>query len=248
MSGGQHTRAPSILVVDDEPALRSALAFDFELRDFRVFEAEHGKHAMEILEKVGDIDVVLTDVLMPVMGGVELLEGIRSAKFEQPGVVFLTGYSELTLEVAHDRGADAFFGKPFDRDTLIRTVDRLVLPPRERWKSPSPPGAGARRLVHAKVDSFASENAGFRLGHGGFFLSSDLAPGLHVRQELEIRIELDSLALEGVGRVVWSRTPAKNSELPAGAGVEWLSLSDRSMKVLLDELDIERLRPYIPLA
>jgi CheY-like chemotaxis protein len=245
------SRPPSILVVDDEPALRSALAFDFELRDFRVLQADHGERAMGILESDRDIDIVLTDVLMPVMGGVELLERIRaSTSFRQPGVVFLTGYSELTLEDAHHRGADAFFGKPFERSALIRAVDRLLLPVRDRWKSGTPASdtgaATARRLIQAKITEPDSHAAGFRLGHGGFFLSLEVASGLYVGQDVDVQVELGGVHLEGTVRVLWVRTPTKNPGVRAGSGLEWLSLTEPSIHALLEVLGTQRLKPYVP--
>ncbi len=244
----KQARPPSILVVDDEPALRSALAFDFELRDFRVLQAENGRRALDALESDRDIDIILTDVLMPVMSGVELLAQARSlTSLRQPGFVFLTGYSELTLEDALDRGAEAFFGKPFDRSTLIATVDRLLLPPRERWKQP--PSRSARRPLHrieGSVSGSESPNGSISLGRGGFFVSADLAPGLFLKQELEFQISVGSTVLEGTGRVAWVRGSTKTTELPAGAGVEWLGLTDPSLDALFNRLGTERLRSYVP--
>ncbi len=242
----QPARRPTILVVDDESALRLALAFDFELRDFRVLQAENGRQALEILESDQDIDIVLTDVLMPVMGGVELLTQIRSSnRFRQPGVVFLTGYSELTLEDAHDRGAEAFFGKPFERIALIEAVDRLLLPPQERWKQ-SPGSSSARRRIHVRTTAKDSPHASVRLGRGGFFLSAEVAQGFHMREEIDVHLEFGSVSLEGRGRVLWLRTPSKAAVLRPGAGVEWLSVSEPSLRELLEKLGTQRLRAYVP--
>lgn len=120
------TTAPSrqtILVVDDEPLIRELCAD--VLDTFTVIEATEGTEALQILGKE-DIHLVLTDVKMPGLSGIELLEQIKQERPDRP-VILMTGYSDkgLILE-ALKAGADDFISKPIDILQLSTTVDKVM--------------------------------------------------------------------------------------------------------------------------
>ena len=97
---GQNTNAKSykVLIVDDENINRAVI--NEALKDsFEVFEASNGKEALEILNKEHDIDVLITDIQMPVMNGEELIKKVRSNKQWQHVVVIAnTQFGDSTLE------------------------------------------------------------------------------------------------------------------------------------------------------
>ncbi len=76
--------ARKILIVDDEVDLRDIMSDAFGLLGWEVYTAENGAVAMEVLEKVEGISVLISDVRMPVMDGTELLRSIKSKKFSYP--------------------------------------------------------------------------------------------------------------------------------------------------------------------
>lgn len=100
-----------ILIVDDEVNLRRSLQTTFELEGWTVETALHGKAALEVLERFTP-DVMLVDLQMPVMDGLELLE-VLAARDESPPVVMLTAHGSIDTAVrATKAGAVDFLEKP----------------------------------------------------------------------------------------------------------------------------------------
>jgi len=114
-------KAPAILIVDDDPALRKALTVFLKLQ-FAVFSAGSVDEAMEVLEDNG-ADAVLLDYRMPGKDGLEALPEIRE-KFGEIPVVMLTGYGDLALfEKAKSLGVLNCLKKPID---LMDVLSALV--------------------------------------------------------------------------------------------------------------------------
>lgn len=115
----------SLLVVEDEPVLRSLLVEILENPELKISEAENGKVAFEIL-KSQKFDAVLSDIKMPQMEGLELLQAIRIEKILIP-FILLTGHGdrEKTLQ-ALKLGAFDFIDKPFQQDHLIEVVQKAL--------------------------------------------------------------------------------------------------------------------------
>jgi len=112
-----------ILVVDDDPSIRFLLRMIFESSGYEVTEAQHGVAAL-IRIKSALPDLVVTDMMMPVMDGEELIQQLRSAP-ETVGLLILavTGNPE-TKHAA--RGADVVLGKPFHQSALLATVKTML--------------------------------------------------------------------------------------------------------------------------
>jgi CheY-like chemotaxis protein len=112
----------TILVVDDEPAVRAIAARILKRGGFRVLQAPDGAGALELVDRHGPPDVVLTDVMMPGISGAELARRVQQ---RWPGlpVVFMSGYS---AEELHRQGATGAEGeliqKPFMPDALMVRV------------------------------------------------------------------------------------------------------------------------------
>ena len=83
----------TILVVDDEEAMRAFLRSTLRRRGFEVPVATDGEEAREIIEQ-GGIDLIITDLTMPRMGGMELLHWVR-ARRGAPPVIVMTGYASI---------------------------------------------------------------------------------------------------------------------------------------------------------
>ena len=117
----------TILLVEDESAVREAAKRMLRKYGYTVLEAKNGQDALLVWERQRDaVDLVLTDVVMPVMGGAELAKVLRS---RQPGlkVVFMSGYTQGTLELSSlDETASRFLPKPFTTDQLVSTLRDLL--------------------------------------------------------------------------------------------------------------------------
>lgn len=122
---------PRILIIEDEAAIRRVLVkiLTEENKDYEVFEAEDGLAGMEIIKKE-DFDLVLCDIKMPKMDGVEVLEAVKKIKPEIP-MVMISGHGDLDTAVNTMRlGAFDYISKPPDLNRLLNTV-RIALDRKE---------------------------------------------------------------------------------------------------------------------
>jgi signal transduction histidine kinase len=107
----QQTETPTILVVDDEPVIRDLCARI--LKDYRILQAENGQEALQILDHE-KVDLILVDVMMPVMNGLDLLQKIKGQDPEQL-VIVMTGYADKDIILrALKAHADDFIHKPIN--------------------------------------------------------------------------------------------------------------------------------------
>ena len=125
----------SVLVVDDDDALRSALVWDLKRKGYQTYEAENGEIAFQkTLES--RVDLVLTDIRMPVCDGIQLLNRLKKENLDMPVVMFLSGFSDLTPEEACALGVEAVYSKPFQRKVLLQGIETAIQKREERWVKP----------------------------------------------------------------------------------------------------------------
>lgn len=114
-----------ILIVDDEEGLREGLSKLLKTEGYAVLSAESGEQALKILQHA-HIDLVLTDMRMPEMDGIELLKKIRE---QHPGigVIILTGYGQIESYIeAMNFGAIEYVSKPFKVNELKFIVNKVL--------------------------------------------------------------------------------------------------------------------------
>ncbi len=115
----------TILVVDDEPNYLIILEELLEDEGFEVLTASNGNKALEIAEKA-DINLIVTDMQMPEMNGVELLNETKKRWPDIP-VIMVTAFGEVDKAVsAMQAGAFNFLAKPFKNDELIATINKAI--------------------------------------------------------------------------------------------------------------------------
>ena len=118
----------TILVVDDEKPVRQFLVAAFEQQGHRVLEAHHGRHALNVLASSAlHPDLVLSDIMMPIVSGLELCSILKA----DPSTA---GIPVILMSAAHPRAttissADAVIVKPFDLDTLDALIERILAAP-----------------------------------------------------------------------------------------------------------------------
>jgi DNA-binding response OmpR family regulator len=116
---------PKLLLVDDEEAITSMLAPFFERAGFEVAVAGNGEQALRLHAKRRP-DIVVCDVLMPIMDGREVVRRLRQSKEWTP-VILLTQVGESAERaVALDEGADDYVNKPFDPHELLSRVKAVL--------------------------------------------------------------------------------------------------------------------------
>lgn len=116
------TTLETILLVEDEPAVRQLFAAALSRAGYSVHEARNGQEAMKIFDQHGDsIDLLLTDMRMPYMGGAELAQHLR-ARRRTLKLLCISGYpGNLDGELAAD-----FLAKPFSREELLKKVREVL--------------------------------------------------------------------------------------------------------------------------
>ena len=125
-----------ILIVDDEPDIREVVAVLLGSEGYQVLQAENGGSAVEMVYADKSIDLVILDIMMPGMTGVETCEMIR--KRSTVPVLFLTAKSQDQDKVdAYSQGGDDYLVKPFSQTELIMKVRSLL----RRYKEYNSQGA-----------------------------------------------------------------------------------------------------------
>ncbi len=115
----------NLLIVDDEPGMRQLLSHVFGRAGHAVRAAENGTKALELL-KQAPADLVISDVKMPDMNGIELLRRLREF-LPDAAVVMMTAFATVeTAREAFKLGADDFIQKPFDVDELKLIVEKAL--------------------------------------------------------------------------------------------------------------------------
>ena len=113
----------TLLIVDDERPVRDLLVAVFASSGYRVVEPGDGRRALELVAAEHP-DAVISDVMMPLMGGLELCRRIKADRNTRDVPVVLM--SAVDQQRAEGAGADAFVSKPFDIDDFEQLVDRLL--------------------------------------------------------------------------------------------------------------------------
>ncbi len=116
---------PTVLVVDDDQDHNRALAKIFERAGYRVRTAEDGQEALTILTERA-YDLIITDLKMPHMNGLDLLRNIRAMSPDMP-VVILTAFGEWETYIdAMDCGCVDYLSKPVRRDDILLAVRKAL--------------------------------------------------------------------------------------------------------------------------
>ena len=191
----------SILVVDDEPLLLKLVGEWFESVAGKVLIVGDGVQAMEVLAE-NEIDLIVTDVRMPVMNGISLLKEVKAKQGRKSHVIFITGFADIEARDAYDLGAEAILEKPFQFGDLLNAAKRSLAERDEIWQMPLDLPA-----YPTLTGSFASLTQALQehritFGSGGFCVETKqrLVEG-PVNIKLDFKAE--QYALTGQGIVRW---------------------------------------------
>ncbi len=131
-SGGTIAEAPpfvgsgTILLVEDDSTVQSIVLSALSGNGYKVLVANNGKEACSIIESTDStIDLLLTDIVMPEIGGKLVAERFRT-RYPHGPAIFMSGYSEQGIRADRLEQPSAFLQKPFSIEALLRTVNRLI--------------------------------------------------------------------------------------------------------------------------
>ncbi len=126
-TGDEGERRRRILVVDDAEVMRSYLASLLEIRGYQVDTAEDGRSALALIEGGAAPDVVILDVMMPGIDGIETLRRIRALDPELPVVMLSVVGKAATIVGAMQLGAVDYINKPFGEDELGAVLEKWAI-------------------------------------------------------------------------------------------------------------------------
>ena len=118
---------PTVLVAEDSTDTRIMLKRAFELKGYRVFEAEDGQQALDIAQRFQP-SLIVVDLNMPVLDGLETIKSFRKRerKGDHTPIVTITAYDVYGMEeAALETGSNAYLTKPLDLDDLDRALKNL---------------------------------------------------------------------------------------------------------------------------
>lgn len=124
---GKKQQKVKVLVVDDEPNIVQTLKDRLEMNDYMVFTAQNGSDGLKAAQE-NTPNVILLDVMMPVMDGHEMLEKLRQQEWGQDvSVIMLTARSQAQ-DIARARacGIEDYIIKPFDLSELLEKIETIV--------------------------------------------------------------------------------------------------------------------------
>lgn len=130
----------NILVVDDSPVLRFSIRPVLEEAGFGVEEAQHGRDALLVLEKMDEESrrpsLILTDINMPEMNGIELIRELKAGRFRFIPILVLSTDSEEEQKLEGKRaGAAGWIVKPFEEESLLRVIRFFIRPGLDEGRS-----------------------------------------------------------------------------------------------------------------
>jgi CheY-like chemotaxis protein len=212
----------TILVVDDEPDLREIFSAWLDRKGCTVLTASNGVEALSILE-ARKIDVLLSDIRMPIMGGVALVRRIQELGLLVPCILFVSGYGDVKPREMYGLGVEALMEKPLSRKDLICTLEDSLRDRDQLWLTPAV--ASMEETVAITMASLeeAAATCQFQMGRGGCCFASGrpLAEGKTL--DLSIHFSAERLDLKAQCVVRWFDGPA----MQAGASFLYLDSACR---------------------
>lgn len=117
------TRTPRILLAEDEDAMRAYLERALVNAGYEVSAVDRGTDAVPLLE-TGDYDLLLSDIVMPEMDGIELAQRCAAIS-PRTKVMFITGFAAVSLRASREQPAARVLSKPFHLRDLVLEVERV---------------------------------------------------------------------------------------------------------------------------
>jgi DNA-binding NtrC family response regulator len=129
-----------ILVVDDAEPIRKMVSAMLKLAGYRCLEAADGDEGFRIFASAAtEVDLILTDVVMPKMDGAELARRVASVRPDLR-VVFMSGFSDNPVVLGVEQTRSLFLPKPFTAGALVEKIRQALDPPCQGLADPSPAG------------------------------------------------------------------------------------------------------------
>ncbi|MCQ4924396.1 response regulator transcription factor [Tissierella carlieri] len=115
----------NILIVDDNEKIRKLIEIYLKQEGFKTFHGEDGEAALDVLDNM-KIDLIIADIMMPIMDGYELVEELRTANYNLPILMVTAKNTYPDKKIGFELGADDYMTKPINMDELVLRVKALL--------------------------------------------------------------------------------------------------------------------------
>lgn len=206
-------RQVRILVVDSDHAIRDMLVERFTIFGFKTLAAADGEQAWQLVCSDSAIKIVVANLTLDKVSGLELIERCRNVHPEWPRFYFLADSGSSSVEKAFALGADGGLEKPFDARNLLNLVRSSLLTVTEKLRYP-PYLVPTETLKLTFPSLEAAHRSGkFALGRGGLtaIMPSGKCPA--PGHPIALELALGELELQGFGVVRWLRPSAQGDEV-----------------------------------
>jgi len=192
----------TILVVDDEEDLREILSAWLERSGSRVLTGANGVEALKLLE-TEKVDALVSDIRMPIMGGVELVRTIYDMKLTIPSIIFVSGFGDMEPREMFGLGVEALMDKPLSRKELLRVLEASLMESEQHWLTPSAEPMAQSLTMEIESLEGAMRTCQFQLGRGGCCFTSTHPLTEEKTVNLSIQFAKEGLSLRSQGKVRW---------------------------------------------
>ena len=236
-----------ILIVEDQKSFREAAEAELQAMGFETGTAEDGERGFKAAGNES-FDLIISDIRMPGWDGARLLTELRKKNPQSPPFLFMSGFSDFSIEEAYDMGADGIIAKPFSSQVLEKAIHNALLPAATRWSSTQPPSS-QKIIGEFSTVGDLSANLGICLGRGGFYVQGfqelgEIPLGSNVDYEFSF-LTGDVKHLEGSATLVWRRLhPEKLLGVEAGLAIS--SLDSGCRDSVIAYIVNQKLIPFIP--
>ena len=229
----------TVMVVDDEPELREIFSAWLGRKGCRVLTASNGQEALKTMQKEA-VDVLVSDIRMPVMGGIELVRTICKMDLLIPSIIFVTGFGDVDPREMHALGVEALLEKPLERKNLLRVLDECLMAREDLWLTPLPEPAD--QSVTRQLESMhnAAGICTFQLGRGGCCFAIDRPLEEEQTIELDFCFAREGLRLKAQGTVRWVSIDASH------AGVAFQYVDPGCRNWVIGTIHKNTMRKFIP--
>lgn len=237
----------TILVVDDEEDVRDLLSIILESIGYNVQTAANGLEAWDMINGQPDIfDLVISDIRMPGMDGIELLEKIKGRYPFKPVVSFITGFSDLSIEDAYARGVCGYVKKPFSKKDIVEVVEKaLASIPVTKREYDRVKAEFEVKLSFSSIDEAILART-LNIGQGGMFICYEQLPEVGVSIDFEVFFQSGKIkSFSGAGKVVWIRKEG-TKDFPRGFGVKFMELEEEHSKAIDEFVKERKIMAFIP--
>jgi CheY-like chemotaxis protein len=233
------TNESAVLVVDDEPQLLEIFEFWLAAAGCRnLHTAANGEGALAVLKRTS-IDLLVTDVRMPIMDGITLVRRLAEMGKSIPSIIFVSGFGDIDEREMYAAGVERFLAKPLRQQDFIDVVEGALAERCTLWLAPMDVAPRQSMLIQVEGIGERVEKDSILLGRGGFCARTPESLSLGTIA-FRCGFPVGRCEMSGQGRVRW------HSRTDQTVGIEFAFLDPSCRSWLLEEIAATDPQSFIP--